>query len=39
MFNSESQEAPLSPGKDPTLLETAAKLCLKQKAGGGYIRD
>lgn len=39
MLNSESQEAPLSPVKDPTLLETAAKLCLKQKVGGGYIRE
>lgn len=38
MFNSESQETPLSPGKDPTLLETAAKLCLKQSWGRLYER-
>lgn len=39
MLNSESQEAPLSPVKDPTLFKTAAKLCLKQKAGRGYGRE
>lgn len=39
MLNSEFQEALLSSVKDPTPLETAAKLCLKQKAGGGYVRE